>query len=193
MRDSGVASNYLDIISMLQKTTHALVLTVCGTALVCFLAYYFLIKTKMFVKITKNAPFIVVNAAFLPVVLLFYTCAVSIAASVSRVPIDIIHPYFAGPRYFFYPFILLSWILIFILHDSKNKIVKATLIVVLFSFIFGGQIKNMSRSHFYIDWRSNIVKCLRNNGTYIFPVQLDGYNEPWTDCSYNFNRVRDAD
>jgi hypothetical protein len=101
----------------------------------------------------------------------------TILLSIYRVPIDLVHPIHAGPRYFFYPYILISWLVIYISRKSfiSQKISFIVILVVLFNTAFGG---GFSRSHNYQSWRGNITNCIAFD-SYSFPVHTHGGGDMW--------------
>src|ERR1700694_1513181 len=52
---------------------------------------------------------------------LVMTYFLSVVISVARVPVEAMHPFLAGPRYFFYPYILLGWIFIWIAAETGGR------------------------------------------------------------------------
>jgi hypothetical protein len=86
---------------------------------------------------------------------------VAMCASVAlRVPVDTLlslDRFTAGPRYFFYPFALLGWILIWIASASSVPVraVIGTAMAVAVLLALPG----MSRRHDPIDWRQHMTAC----------------------------------
>lgn len=97
---------------------------------------------------------------------------VSIAISVIRVPVELINPVTAGPRYFFYPFIFLGWLIIELLPISHRGLVgllSIALLAGLHQFALYGP-----RGHHAIDWKVQLQKCAEARRNYKFPVHFAG-------------------
>lgn len=95
----------------------------------------------------------------------------AIIGSIARVPIEIIHPSLAGPRYFFYPFIFLAWILIWIAASGnlvQRSISFACLAGAIIVFSQVGQ-----RHSDKMDWVSNVSTC-EKSVKFDMPIQTDG-------------------
>jgi len=106
-------------------------------------------------------------------ILLLAAClAISIVATLVRVPLDIIHPVLAGPRYFFLPYILLAWLLIqaFCVCGWPGRSVLGILLVFsIHQTVMYGQ-----RFQDTFDWQSEINACAAQTKPYNLPVQFDG-------------------
>lgn len=102
----------------------------------------------------------------------------AICASTSlRNPIDAIDPLNAGPRYFFYPFILFGWILAWIsaLSPAHVRVLVLAGCVMGVAWVY----KRMTRSHDALDWRGHIAACARS-GQYELPIHKEGRaNDTW--------------
>lgn len=113
------------------------------------------------------------------ILLLILGCmAGSILASISRVPISSINPALAGPRYFFFPYIFLSWSLIYVsgLHDWGWQRIGALIFLLLSipNFVHIGQ-----RRHQRISWSHQVASCKKTD-VYSIPVHFDGSNHTWS-------------
>jgi hypothetical protein len=97
-----------------------------------------------------------------------------------------LHPYAAGQRYFFLPWlslIALISILLFSPHVKRLEkafftigvVISLSLLVVSFSRVHPTQL---------VDWKSDLVKCFSSNPTTKFFAQSDGVHELW---SYEFD------
>lgn len=92
--------------------------------------------------------------AFIALLAVFAICAV---LSVSRVPAWIIHPADRGPRYFFYPFVLLSWIWIWVVAREERWwrwIAVALLVLAAFQ-----SLRAFTRHHEPYHWRREVARC----------------------------------
>jgi len=104
------------------------------------------------------------------VVVLPYLLAMSIALSVLRVDPAIIHQRIAGPRYFFYPYILLFWILIQI-RFTRNRFSSIAGVFLVIAML--NAIPVWSRSHDDLHWKDHVLSSYFFP-YYTFPVQYDG-------------------
>jgi hypothetical protein len=79
------------------------------------------------------------------------------AASTVRFRLEEIHPYLAGPRYFFYPFVLLTWIGVWVASKSATWIrcVLAASYLTALALAWSG----MYWRHDPIDWRGHLDLC----------------------------------
>jgi hypothetical protein len=82
-----------------------------------------------------------------------------ILASIRRAPIEVLHPKEAGPRYFFYPFIILGWIFVQIAAVERRALSIAA--VVVLSISGRNAVETAQRRHTTIDWRADIATCLK--------------------------------
>jgi hypothetical protein len=104
--------------------------------------------------------------------LLASLCA-SILASISRVPVAAIHPFLAGPRYFFFAYIFLAWLLLYTLPETGaiwRCLVAVVFVGALTQFALHGQ-----RHHDTIAWRTELRKC-SGSGDEVYPllIHFDG-------------------
>jgi hypothetical protein len=76
-----------------------------------------------------------------------------------RQPEALIHPFFAGPRYFFYPFIILSWILVWVAVQSRSAVRVG--IGAVFAIAIVLAIPGMQRRHDPLDWRKEVLACAK--------------------------------
>ena len=112
---------------------------------------------------------------FLILVYLFFA---TIALSVSRFnPISITPMFGGGARYFFLPYILLSWILIYMM--AKNKWYEIMIIPILTLSIITA-LQGFCRTQDNLEWRKHIDLCQKAKGKYPIPIQNDGSGKhPW--------------
>lgn len=104
-------------------------------------------------------------------VLLAGTLAIAIVSSLARVPIELIHPLSAGQRYFFFPYVALSWVLLQIATLNRDM----PRVLAAFVLGLGGRnaLEVARHRHEAIDWRGNIEQCL-NSPTHSLPVHFTG-------------------
>jgi hypothetical protein len=99
----------------------------------------------------------------------------SIALVVARVDPAILHPQLAGPRYFFFPFVLLGWILIQCYHSTRSVGIRVG--VILFGGLaLGGAVRVWSRTHDDLNWVAHVRSCAVFQN-YTVPIQCDGHLE----------------
>ena len=102
---------------------------------------------------------------------LFLALVLTILLSIVRVDVNTINPHNAGPRYFFYPWILLWWLMLQ-LFVSNNKHIKRCIMVLVIMGMFQ-YILSWQRGHEHLDWQG-AVKKFESSGKAEFPVQYDG-------------------
>ncbi|MFM7107595.1 MAG: hypothetical protein ACKOZU_03185 [Planctomycetaceae bacterium] len=97
----------------------------------------------------------------------------SMVLGVVRVGSLWIHPVYAGPRYFFYPFILLSWLLLQIAgdHTGKRWLRGSALALLAVSLI--NSLPHFGRFHEDLRWRDHVASSVHFD-SYAIPVHLDG-------------------
>jgi hypothetical protein len=88
-----------------------------------------------------------------------------------RYPLSVIDPFTAGPRYFFYGFILLGWNLIWLAAESK-PFMSALLLAVLALGIVRA-VPHLPRRHDAVDWRQQIARCAKSK-EYDLPIHFAG-------------------
>ncbi|WP_152540959.1 hypothetical protein [Luteimonas huabeiensis] len=101
---------------------------------------------------------------------------VSVVISIARAPVEIIDPFFAGPRYFFYPYILLSWTLLQVASISHRIFAGVLLSLLLASTqAFGA---HAPRGHHPMDWRLELAECAASRGDeYLLPIHFAGHRD----------------
>jgi hypothetical protein len=104
--------------------------------------------------------------------LLVLSFLASIFAVVVRIPVEGIHPYLAGPRYYFYPYVLLAWALVWITATPGWAILRGaalttTLLAVLLS------VNKFARRDDQMSWGTHARECLAAT-SFEFPVAFDG-------------------
>ena len=110
-------------------------------------------------------------------VLLLLAWGAICATTALRNPIHVIDPLNGGPRYFFYPFILFTWILIWIsaLSPARVRVLVLAACLMGMAWVY----KRMTRSHDAMDWRAHIAACTRSE-QYELPIHKEGRaNDPW--------------
>jgi hypothetical protein len=87
------------------------------------------------------------------------------------VPVEVLHPFRAGPRYFFYPYVLLGWSVIWLAAETRGK-VRAAMGALLFLSI-ALALPGMARKHDAFDWRAELEACARSD-RYALPLHFTG-------------------
>jgi len=104
--------------------------------------------------------------------ILVYLLFATIALSVSRFnPMDINPIFGGGARYFFLPYILLSWVLIYML--VKNKWYEIAILPILTLSIITA-LQGFCLTQDNLDWRKHITLCQKAKDKYSIPIQNDG-------------------
>lgn len=96
----------------------------------------------------------------------------SIVVNTLRVDPRAVHPLTGGPRYFFFPWIVLSWLLIWLASVSQRPLRLALIAILLFALLNGAQ--GMARFHKPVDWRANVQACRSSAEPYTFLIYWDG-------------------
>jgi hypothetical protein len=104
--------------------------------------------------------------------ILLYLLVGSVALSVARVDPAIIHPRFAGPRYFFLPFILTFWILIQYFHTAHSNWLRGFIGIVTVTAVINAA-PAWSRQHDDLHWFNHVLSC-RLFPEYNIPIHYDG-------------------
>ena len=115
------------------------------------------------------------NRRSLTVWSLVYLLFGSMALVVARVDPAILHPQLAGPRYFFFPFLLLGWILIQC-YQSTGSIGVRVGVILFGALAFGGAVRVWSRTHDDLNWVAHVRSCVVFQN-YTTPIQYDGHRE----------------
>jgi hypothetical protein len=100
---------------------------------------------------------------------------VAICASVAlRMPLEsfrAIDPFVVGPRYFFYPFIVSGWMMLWLASVSRTPIRIAIVVALAASVLL--PVRMLSRRHDAVDWRQHIRSCAQSV-TYDVPIHYIG-------------------
>lgn len=81
----------------------------------------------------------------------------SVAAAAARVPVDPLDPFSGGPRYFFYPYVFLAWILIHLIGGARGP--ARVMLVVLLLAPLHQTLQYGFRTHTTLDWRVEVQRC----------------------------------
>lgn len=91
--------------------------------------------------------------------------------TMNRNAIEILDSDLGGPRYFFYPYILLSWIIIWIAAKASALVRIGLFIALVFALKTAWD--GMSRRHDTINWQAN-VKARARSRSYKLPIHYAG-------------------
>ncbi|MGF1657286.1 MAG: hypothetical protein ACFCU3_09940 [Verrucomicrobiales bacterium] len=97
----------------------------------------------------------------------------TIAISIRRAPMDLIDPFANAPRYFFFPYILLSWSLLTIFSMREIHGVFRVLAVCALLLTIPNTFSRLWRSHMPRYWSEHLHSATAFE-TYRFPIQEDG-------------------
>lgn len=104
---------------------------------------------------------------------LFYMLFSTLAVVMSRLNYDVVpHPFLAGPRYFFFLYIFISWILVQYVYTIKSNVYRYVIIgIMIFNVI--NTMPGWSRTHDNLYWQKHVYSC-RFFSQYTIPIQCDG-------------------
>jgi hypothetical protein len=104
-----------------------------------------------------------------------YLLVGTVGLSVLRVDPALMHPRFGGPRYFFFPFILTSWLLVQSAYAVRHAWKRALAAGMAFGAVVNA-FPAWSRQHDDLQWTRHALSC-REFPAYEIPVQYDGHRE----------------
>jgi hypothetical protein len=97
----------------------------------------------------------------------------SIFASAGRVPLDALDPFKGGPRYFFYPYLFISWLLIQLMVEARG--VARLLPIALLLAPIPHTLQHGQRTHERLEWRAEVRRCTNGSSALGIPVHMAGY------------------
>jgi len=104
---------------------------------------------------------------------LFCLFVISAWTSIVRCqPPTIMHPVLAGPRYFFFPFVFLSWLWLDVLFSTARPAAKLVPAVAGALVLFSTSM-HFNRRHAHLEWQP-AVRMLLSQGHATLPVHSDG-------------------
>jgi hypothetical protein len=166
-------------------TTHAVhteiaeFMNVMGTATAIVDKYfgYYLTTTKVFLPVLGLGLFLVIVGGFFTrqnryvYGLLLLALAMAILSSIVRVPVAAPHPVLAGPRYFFYPFIFISWLLTLIISTSDQRYASMMRALAAAALLGGGTMlaqRFVRHQQAITPWADQVAACLtRPTSTFV--------------------------
>jgi hypothetical protein len=105
--------------------------------------------------------------------ILVYLYVGAVGSALIRVDPAALHPFRGGPRYFFFPFFLTSWILIqFALSAPRKWLARLAGIVALTGAL--NALPQWTRHHDDLHWKEHLVSA-RLFSDYCIPIQSDGH------------------
>ena len=93
-----------------------------------------------------------------------------------RVDLSVLQPRYAGPRYYFLPFVLLTWFLVSVMSESGWWKVRFFAAVLLVFSIFN-MLPVRTRPQRDFEWAKHVANCTASD-PYSIPVSFDG-QRPW--------------
>lgn len=85
-----------------------------------------------------------------------------------------------APRYLFYPYILLQWLLIFIIGSTEKKPIQLILLLSMFTFLIDGSLPIMTRDHNHsTEWQKTIGRAIRTETDVPLDLVYDGSEVIW--------------
>jgi hypothetical protein len=103
---------------------------------------------------------------------LIYLWCATVFLSISRADINIIHHTLGGPRYFFFPFIIQSWILLQLALMNSNQLIRWAGGGLLILSIMNA-IPVLDRKHDDLNWKDHLASC-QYFDEYAMPIHYDG-------------------
>lgn len=100
--------------------------------------------------------------------------AVCFSAYLRLGEVRVLSPVGAGPRYFFFPLIIMIWIGLWIALQSSTWMRAIMGLGLALALSFAG--RQMARYHDPIDWRAEVTACARADA-YKLPIHFDGIRE----------------
>jgi|EP01132_Coremiostelium_polycephalum_P009504 hypothetical protein len=123
-------------------------------------------------------------------VLLGLALGATIGSSLLRVPIEMISPVGNGPRYFFFPLVLMSWMLVWLIF-SASSIVRGVAVIVVLGWI-PVTIHNFQRGQDRLEaWSEAVSRCLVEGA--IMPVHHDGNTASHHQIPYSLELCQQAE
>jgi uncharacterized membrane protein len=108
---------------------------------------------------------------FVLLVLMFIAVAIAMTMRVFPDDLPYIDPFGSGPRYFFYPFILLSWILIWLAAVAPRPVQAVLAVAFALTLVLAGP--RLSRRHDPLDWKQQVLACAQAD-RYEVPIHYIG-------------------
>ena len=113
---------------------------------------------------------------------LLYLLIATISLSVARVNPKIIHPILAGPRYFYFPFVIIFWLLLQCYWYSRKKYWLCGIAIIFILLGVTNAIPAWTRCspHDDLSWKKHLRLCYVWPKTYNIPIHYNGrLSEAW--------------
>ena len=117
------------------------------------------------------------NKSSLRTWVLLYLFAMVILAAAPRVPLSVIHPKLTAPRYLFFPYILIFWMLIDYCYSAKFVKIRV-FIVLLLGLAVINSLPVWFHGHKDLQWKDHLMTSI-NFTEYRIPVMTDTYMWNW--------------
>ena len=93
----------------------------------------------------------------------------------ARVPMEVPHAYYAGPRYFFYQFTILGWLLVWIIVVSKEWLRLIAGYILIAAMLQGFSNPFFVWRHEKWDWKKQIIDCATSDTElHVLPIHYHG-------------------
>lgn len=102
---------------------------------------------------------------------------IAVVFVIARVALSSIHPSLAGPRYFFLPFIFLSWIVVQ-LASIEARFPQLAGVVIL-AIATRNAVDVAQRHHDTIDWREQLESCMQADQFTLLIHMAGDVHQPW--------------
>ena len=114
----------------------------------------------------------------IPTAFLLYLWVGSIALTLARIDVALIDSTSRGPRYFFYPFVFESWLLLHVACTTRLPALRAGAVALL-AIAAVDVAPNLSRGHVPLGWATSLQACaaMQPSMRYQLPVETDGRAE----------------
>ncbi len=109
---------------------------------------------------------------------MLFLIAGNIYMSITRIGIAPLQPAATGPRYFFYPYVLIAWLLVAAVCAPGRWWARALPAVLLVFGFVNAVTSGWSRDHADIQWTRNLASCVHFTD-YSMPIQFDGSANFW--------------
>jgi hypothetical protein len=108
-------------------------------------------------------------------VFLMVMLAMVVAITLRRVPMPAIHPYLAGPRYFFYAYIFIAWGLLWLIAEGARPV--RTICGLILAVGVAQGITRLPRYQAVMSWKAHILNCTASP-SYDVPIFFTGSADP---------------
>jgi hypothetical protein len=96
-----------------------------------------------------------------PFLIMLALYALTIILSLARVSVEVLHPFLGGPRYFFYPYVLIGWSLLWIAAEASGPWRLAPVAILIVSIVLAAP--NVTQRQDVLGWAKNLQACAESN------------------------------